>query len=210
MWWLTSCDDDALAAGINLALLGRELIQFGRATPLGEGQFRLSHLLRGRGGTEWACQDHGPDDVFCLIRAASLQPIALPSSSVGATITATIAGGTPAATVFSAEGLRPPSPVALTAQPQPNGDLALTWIRRSRIGFAWVDEIDAPLGETREQYRVSIAGTLSSVELVVDQPSLTVTSATLSALGTGAAAIAVRQIGDFAASRPAQLTLTLP
>ena len=171
MGWLTSCDDDAFAAGINLALLGEELIQFGRATPLGEGQFRLSHLLRGRGGTEWACADHGADDVFCLIQAGALQPIALPSSNIGATITATIGGGTPASTVFSAESLRPPSPVALTAQPQPNGDLALTWIRRSRIGFAWVDEIDAPLGETREEYRVSIAGTLNSVELVVEQPN---------------------------------------
>ena len=209
MGWLTSCDDDALAAGINLAVLGDELIQFGRVAPLGEGQFRLSHLLRGRGGTEWACADHGADDVFCLIQAGGLQPIALPSSSVGATITATIAGGTPASTVFSAEGLRPPSPVALTAKPQANGDLSLSWIRRSRIGFAWVDEIDAPLGETREEYRVSIAGTLSSVELVVDQPNLSVPSTTLSALGTGEAAIAVRQIGDFAASRPAQLSLTL-
>ena len=48
--WLTSCEDPALAAGSNLAVLGSELIQFGSATALGGGKFRLSHLLRGRGG----------------------------------------------------------------------------------------------------------------------------------------------------------------
>src|SRR5206468_2344903 len=52
--WLTSCDDDALAAGENLVVLGSELIQFGNALSLGRGRFRLSRLLRGRGGSEWA------------------------------------------------------------------------------------------------------------------------------------------------------------
>jgi len=56
--WLTSCDDAALAAGENLAILGGELFQFGRAEALGEGKFRLSRLLRGRAGTEWACAGH--------------------------------------------------------------------------------------------------------------------------------------------------------
>jgi len=56
--WLTSCDDEALSAGRNLAIIGRELIQFGRATALGGGKFRLGRLMRGRNGTEFACAGH--------------------------------------------------------------------------------------------------------------------------------------------------------
>lgn len=69
--WLTSCDDDALVAGTNFAAIGSELIQFGVASPIGEGQFRLSRLLRGRGGTEWAASSHAAGDVFCLMDAGA-------------------------------------------------------------------------------------------------------------------------------------------
>ena len=82
--WLTSCDDDALAAGTNLAVIGSELIQFGEATPVRPGQFRLSRLLRGRGGTEWASSIHGVGDLFCVIESGAVQPLILPSWSVSA------------------------------------------------------------------------------------------------------------------------------
>jgi hypothetical protein len=45
---LLNVDVDALMAGANLALLGDELVQFGRAEPMGSGSYRLSKLLRGR------------------------------------------------------------------------------------------------------------------------------------------------------------------
>ena len=208
--WLTSCDEDALAAGANLAALGGELIQFGQATPLGEGRFRLSHLLRGRGGTEWACTGHAINDTFCVIQAGSLQPVPLPSYSLGSVVTASITAGATTSLAFSAEALRPPSPINLAAERQTNGDFTISWTRRSRQGFAWIDYVDAPLGETREQYRVLITGSLSSVELLSDQPSQTIAAATIANLGAGPATVEVRQIGDFAASRPAQLTITLP
>ncbi len=40
--WLESRDDDALAAGENLAIIGSEIVQFGNALPLGNRRFRLS------------------------------------------------------------------------------------------------------------------------------------------------------------------------
>ena len=51
-----NADANALMAGANLALVGDELLQFGRAEQLGPGRFRLSRLLRGRRGTEWAAR----------------------------------------------------------------------------------------------------------------------------------------------------------
>ena len=76
--WLTSCDDDGLAAGANIAAIGSELVQFGEATPLGQGRFRISRLLRGRGGTEWACSIHAINEFFCVIEPGSVQALPLP------------------------------------------------------------------------------------------------------------------------------------
>src|SRR5581483_11099252 len=86
--WLTSCDDDALAAGENLAVLGSELIQFGQAAALGDRQFRLSRLLRGRGGSEWACSGHAVNEPFCLITSGALQTVILPAWSIGSVVAA--------------------------------------------------------------------------------------------------------------------------
>jgi len=207
--WLTSCDDDALAAGENLALLGNELLQFGNVTPLGAGKFRLGRLLRGRGGSEWACVSHAAGEAFCVLRPGTVEPIVLPSWSVGSTVNVTSSGEAGASMQFLGEALRPPSPVNLTAERQTNGDLLIAWTRRSRLGFAWVDEIDAPLGETREQYRVAITGSSGSVELEATEPFATVAAAAIASLGLGLASVEVRQIGDFAASRPSFVTIDL-
>jgi hypothetical protein len=184
-------------------------MQFGRVQPLGGGKFRLSHLLRGRGGTEWACAQHASGEIFCLIEPKALQPAALPTWSLGATVTAQAAGATNAIITLSAEVLRPPSPVNLAAERLFNGDLEISWIRRSRQGFAWVDYVDAPLGEAREQYRVSLNGSIGTIELLSEQPAVTMAATTVATVGVGEANIQVRQIGDLAASHPAELTVTL-
>jgi len=97
--WLTSCDDDAWAAGTNLALIADEIIQFGNAESLGPGRFRLTRMLRGRYATEWATIAHGVDDLFLLIEISSLQPVVLPSMARGMVVTATCrtSGGTTSA-----------------------------------------------------------------------------------------------------------------
>jgi hypothetical protein len=81
--WLVSCDDDALDEGANLALVGKELIQFGSAIPTGAGQFRLSRLVRGLRGTEAAIGQHVIDEPFVLIERDALQPIVLPPWAMG-------------------------------------------------------------------------------------------------------------------------------
>ena len=106
--------------------------------------------------------------------------------------------------------MRPLSPVELSAELDAAGNLSLRWIRRSRGGFAWLDEIDAPIGESYEQYAVSITGALSDLEISSSEPKLTVAAADVAGVGPGAAIIQVRQVGDWAASRPSQITIDLP
>jgi hypothetical protein len=81
--WLVSCDDEALREGANVALLRKEIIQFGQADPIGPGKFRLSRLARGLRGTEWAVSDHSIDDRFVLIEPNTLQTIPLPPWALG-------------------------------------------------------------------------------------------------------------------------------
>lgn len=207
--WLTSCDNDALASGANLAVLGNELIQFGSAMSIGPGHFRLSKLLRGRGGTEWACNGHVANESFCLLQPLALQSIFLPSWVIGADVAASPLGQVGSTILFAGEGLRPPSPVNLAVKVQSNGDVALSWIRRSRQGFAWIDGVDASLGEASEQYRVVVAGPESTIEITTEQPSLTMAHGDLAPAGTGPATVEVTQIGDFGPSHPAQLNIVL-
>ncbi|MGN6058017.1 MAG: hypothetical protein ACTHOI_05480 [Sphingomicrobium sp.] len=88
-------------------------------------------------------------------------------------------------------------------------EVGLSWTRRSRKGFAWTDEIDAPLGESTEQYRVTLAGAQGSAEFDVGEPELVIAATVLAEIGTGPITIEVRQVGDAAASRPATAFLTI-
>ncbi|MEY2943365.1 MAG: hypothetical protein RLY97_1379, partial [Pseudomonadota bacterium] len=69
-----------LAAGANRALIGEEIIQFGRAEALGNGLWRLSQLLRGRGGSEQAIVSHDSGVGFVLLDNI---PVALDAAMIG-------------------------------------------------------------------------------------------------------------------------------
>ena len=204
--WLMSCDDEALFAGTNMAVIGREVIQFGDAVSLGEGRFRLSRLLRARGGTEWASAGHMTGETFCLLDAATLQRVALPNWTLGGVVTALSNGSPNVSMDFAGANVRPLSPVNLAAERTSAGDLQLSWIRRSRLGYAWVDGIDAPLGEAREQYRLVITCVANAREYATYQPGFTVGASDVAELGSGTIVIEVQQVGDFGTSPAARLT----
>ncbi|HWC56799.1 MAG TPA: phage tail protein, partial [Sphingomicrobium sp.] len=208
--WLTSCDDGALADGVNLAVIGKELVQFGEVMALGSGRFRLAHLLRGRGGTEWAAPLHEADELFCLLDNASVRAVSVPTWARGSTVSVVDRDGSTASLEFAGECVRPLSPVDVSASLDQSGNLSLRWTRRSRSGFAWVDEVDAPIGEEREQYSLTVTGASSDLELVSAPPNAVIAAADLVPLGPGPAVIGVRQIGDWAASRLTQLSIDLP
>jgi hypothetical protein len=208
--WLEGRSDDALLAGANLAALGGELIQFGAAESLGSRRFRLSRLLRGRRGTEWAAADHGAGEAFTLIARETLAAIETPAGAE-AQLLASGVGDFPdaaaASLVVEGEGLRPPSPVHLNAVEMPGGDLAISWVRRSRQGWAWTSGADTPLGEETERYRLVIAGSGFSRTVEVATPDYLYSPAARAADGPGPLTLTVTQVGNLAVSRPATLIL---
>ncbi len=71
---LASVSDADLEAGNNIAAIGQpgrwEIVGFGTVTQLSERKWRLSHLLRGLKGTEWAVGLHKSGDQFVALDAA--------------------------------------------------------------------------------------------------------------------------------------------
>jgi hypothetical protein len=213
--WLEGRNEAALVGGANLALIGSELVQFGRVEPMGAGRFRLSRLLRGRMGTEWAAATHQAGEAFLLIERDALAVIEPPSGALGGEVRLLASGredsdGVEASVVFSGEALRPPAPVHLRAERQANGDVALSWVRRSRRGWAWLSGGDTPLGEEREAYHVEIEGTGFRRAAATSAPQHLYSAAEQAVDGAaGAVEVRVVQLGTHGLSRAAAMTVQI-
>lgn len=215
---LNDAGDTALWAGDNLALVGEELIQFGRAEPIGANRWQLSRLLRGRRGTEAAITGQIAGAEFTLIEADSARMIDLPPAAIGSTIAVLATGigdgeaGITATAPVTGAALRPPSPVALRVMPE-GDDIVVQWTRRSRIGWAWSDGIDAPLGEESARYRLTItpdAGPMRVIETSIERWTYSAAArAADQAAGATRIVVAAAQLGTWAASRAAQITINL-
>ena len=209
---LQGATDDALVSGANLAWLGGELIQFGGADQVGPARWRLSQLVRGRRGTEWATAGHQIGEPFVLLDPATLLPLAMPLTAIGASVAVSVQGpgddGVPveASLVVAGAAVRPPAPVAIRASRQPDGAIALSWTRRSRLGWAWLDGGDATLGEDGERYRLDLmpaTGRPRTAE--VQTPGYLYTAAEQAEDGAGGAAslrVSLAMLGTSAASAP--------
>lgn len=184
-------------SGANLALAGDELVQFERAEPLGGTRWRLTGLWRGRRGTVAAAGAAG--DRFVLVEAATLASIDLDLAARG--VTARLLASGPgdavpaeAAVAVTGRALVPPAPVFVRAVVEGDG-VRLSWTRRSRAGWRWLDGADVSLGEAAERYRITaLAGGGATTELEVGAPS--------AVLPPGTVAATVRQIGDHGAGAP--------
>ncbi len=202
-----------LAMGANRALLGNEIIQFSDAVPLGAGQWRLGGLWRGRGGTEQAVASHLAGEAFVLLdgTGTTLDPEAV--GAVPATRIAAIGPGEIAPVtvpiLLRGIGLRPPAPVHGKAQLDGAGNLALSWVRRARGGWNWLDGVDTPLNEQTESYQIAfgpVSAPLARWETAL--PGLVVAAGELAALrvAQSAGAFLIRHRGDRGVSEP----LTIP
>jgi hypothetical protein len=157
---LVSVTDAQVLAGLNAALIGREIIQYATATLVGTGTYDLSRLLRGRRGTEWAISLHNSGEKFIplpggLSRINSSARNALryyKAVKAGDSLTDTTA----VAFSNTQVGLKPFSPTYVQGARDGSSNLTISWLRRSRIGSAWGTVIDMPLGEDAESYQIDI------------------------------------------------------
>ncbi len=209
---LAARDDISADATANAALVGDEIVQFADAVQIAPARWRLSRLLRGRRGTEWAIATHVSGERFVLLDGDALLAYDPPASAIGATLMLMAAGigdAAPATASLAVRGraVRPPAPVRLHAAVQADGAVLLGWTRRSRAGWIWIDGADAPLAEESERYRLVLAPSAGvSRTIVTTAPAFAYTAAMRAADGAAVAATITAtlvQLGSLAESLPA-------
>ena len=160
---LSSTTNTGLLSGTNACVIGEEILFFRDATLEDDGSYTLRGFLRGRRGSEYAMAGHATGDRFVLLNTATLTRIAQDTSAIGlerlykaVTSGSTLAAATAQAFTNEGTGLKPYAPVHLGGGRDADGNLTITWTRRSRIDGAWRDLVDVPVSEATEAYVVRI------------------------------------------------------
>ena len=138
--------------------------------------YTLSNLLRGRFGSEQYMSTHANGDSLILLDTTDVAAIVMGTGTIGLSylyrgITVDLDISTDSNLAFTYRGvnLKPLSPIALTGNRDASNDWSLTWIRRTRDGGEWRDNVDASLGETSEAYQIDVYadGTYATVKRTI-------------------------------------------
>ena len=213
---LASATPEAIARGTNRLLVGSEIIQFARVEPLGDGLWRTSGLLRGRGATEnHADLSHPAETPITLLdeRLLPLEENTLVKADTGSFAAIGLADTTPVYAELENVGSsrRPPFPCHGWLR-FADGALSCGWTRRARGGWTWLDDAEVPLIEQQESYEIGI-GPIDAPHRIYTskQPGFALDATVTMDLQNrfGGAAVWVRQQGSFSKSAALRLG-TLP
>ena len=185
---LESVTEAQMLNGANIAAYGVngrwEIIRFQNATLNADGTYTLDTFWRGDKGTERATGLHVVNDYFVLMTDPDLAFVGMPTDSIGqprdyrsVTAGADIDSVASQAFTYDAVNLETLSGVHPKGS-RSAGDLTVTWQRRTRVGGAWRDYVDASLGEATQAYEVDVMdGSTVKRTLSAVTPSVLYTSA---------------------------------
>ena len=203
-----------LANGANRLMVGGEVIQFLEAQSLGNGSWRLSGLLRGRAGTEPAAtQGHPIGACVTLLgdRLTDLDPTEIPAGSQVRLAAIGLADDEPVFTNLQNIGLsrRALMPVAPVMRVLPDDSWQLCWTRRARGQWTWPEDVEVPLVEEQELYRIGFGPTESPFAFwSAEEPQFVLSPAERATLlaGHGPSDVWVKQVGSYGESPALYLT----
>jgi hypothetical protein len=163
---LESITDDELWAGDNACMVGNEIIQFRDAVQNSDGSWTLSNLLRGRRGTEYACDNHVIGEFFVFLDGHTIlkQGDVLDSRGQARYFKAVaeqqaVVNGTPLNITYEPRDLMPYAPADIRRTVS-GGAITVDWSRRTRMGGNLMDFTgDVPLQEVAEKYEVYLLKT---------------------------------------------------
>ena len=196
---LSSCTLLQLLAGRNVAVVRNadgewEVIQFQTATLSAPGTYALSGLLRGQSGSEFAMRSAVAAGARFVLLNTAVARVDLAASEIRlsyswrygpATRNIGDASYAVAAHTFQGLGLKPLSPVHVRAS-RAGGDVAISWLRRTRIGGDSWETPDVPLSEDAESYEVDILDGANVVRtLTASTPAVVYAAAAQAADATG-------------------------
>jgi hypothetical protein len=159
----SSCAYIDLMSGANAALLGQEIIQFQTVVDNEDGSLTLSDLVRSRRGTDWATGTHQVGELFVLLQLGFIAAHALTLGEIGQSegwklvpFGSTVSQSASSTYKYLGYDLKPYAPINFESTPS-GSDLAVSWVRRTRIGGLLIDGIDTvPLNEETEAYEAYV------------------------------------------------------
>lgn len=195
-----------------------ELIKYGVCEQIGPVDFRIGKLVRGCFGSESKIALHPANTTLCLLSAQTMSQFNALGLRVddSALFEAFGIGDTsPVRASISNVGLaiRPLPPCHVKAMFDPQQNLLLSWIRRSRLDPGWRDYTDLPFDEPQFDFELSVeSGGIPLATYEVQVENLEIGSATISSWGLPAGSLLtvnVRQRGANAMSSPASKSIVL-
>jgi len=182
---LTGTSDLNVLNGANGFLVGApgrwEAIQAQSIVLNMDGTYTLSRLLRGRRGTEVNSGTHAVGDLVVALPTGMKHETddlsALNKLFYYKGVTSGLDLSAVASQQFTNTGndLRPYAPVHVVGARDVNANLTITWIRRTRMGGEWIDNIGTvPLSEASELYDVEILNGSSVIRTFSDLATPTV------------------------------------
>ncbi|WP_458693709.1 GTA baseplate fiber-binding domain-containing protein [Rickettsia endosymbiont of Orchestes rusci] len=172
---LQNVNDLALLNGANKALIGEELIQFQNAELISDKKYKLTRLLCGRQGTECAIASHKIGDKFILLNNEIIS-VPIPNNLIGkpinykaVTIGKTLAETESVIFTYTGRALKPFASVYATVEKDADGNIKISWLRRSRIDNDWRDYVDIPIGEDIEKYELDIKKNNKTITGLVEE-----------------------------------------
>jgi hypothetical protein len=223
---LASVSDARVLAGANAAAVQNadgewEILQFANAELVAVNTYKLSRLLRGQAGSEYAIADPLPPGAPFVVLDTRLTPLARGLNALDRPILVRLAAAgrnhdDPTAVALTvtpqATALLPLSPVHVKASRE-SGGVRISWIRRTRIdGDGW--GVEVPLGEDSEAYTLDIFSGCSIVRSIAcgAPDALYVNADELADFGAAQTSLHLR-VAQVSATvgpgHPTELTLTL-
>jgi len=209
---LVSASLERVLNGTNVAVIGDgtpenwEVFQFTTAVLVEAGLWEISGRLRGQAGSDATMPEAWPAGSYVVLLDGAVAQLPLTHGQRGLERHYRIGPATRgyddatyvhAVEAFNGVGLRPYAPVHLSAR-WSGGDLAVNWLRRTRIdGDSWLTE-EVPLGEAEERYRVRVMAGLTVLrEVTVSAPEWSYSAAMQAADGAAAPfAVEVAQVSQ--------------
>lgn len=176
-----------------------EIIGVQKCTLVSAESYKLSDMLRGRKGTEWAMSTHAVGDKVVALSETDVTTIGMSSSAIGlertyraVTLDMEVEGAADQLFTYQGVNLECLSLVYFYGYVvDATSDWSFSWVRRSRTDGEWRDLVDVGLGETTEAYELDIFtdNTYTTVKR-------TITATTQTCLYTSA-----QQVADFGSNQ---------
>lgn len=177
---LWNAEEKDVLKGANALVVGNEIIQFCNAELIAENTYRLTRLLRGRRGTEWAISSHQANEKVGILAPGRMTFITGDIYGINKENYYKFVANDMSQEfvehvtfLYNGETKKPFSPVHCVY----HGDGKYTWTRRSRVGIELTSNPpDIPLGEAYERYVVKLYKngalvtqyTVNTPEVIVD------------------------------------------